>query len=278
MSRPLRIVGPGLTYHIFARGNGRMVIFTDDCDRLKFLELLADVVSEFGLHCHAFCEMNTHYHLVATTTEANLSQAMRDLDGRFAEWWNDRHGHVGHVFQGRFGAPLIQEDFHLLIVCRYVVQNPVRGGLVDSPEQWRWSSYRATAGLDAVPSFLEPHTVWRLLGSTDSETGANRFRAFVSTPGNDARMVRGPVIGDASFIARFDRCRQTASREVPRRERQTRTPLEELFTGAVTREARNARARAAFTSGYSASEIARFLELKRDTVRRMIVGGGDQAD
>ena len=121
---------PGLTYHVTARGTGRMTIYRDDRDRRTFLHLLAAIVAPYRLHCLAYCLMDNHYHLVATTLDANLSRAIKHLNGTYAQWWNHRHGRPGHVFQGRFGAQVIEDDLYLLAACRYVVRNPVRAGVV----------------------------------------------------------------------------------------------------------------------------------------------------
>ena len=111
MARPLRIQAPGLTYHVTARGTGRMTIYRDDRDRRTFLHLLAAIVAPYRLHCLAYCLMDTHYHLVTTTLDANLSRAIKHLNGTYAQWWNHRHGRPGHVFQGRFGSQIIDGRF-----------------------------------------------------------------------------------------------------------------------------------------------------------------------
>ncbi len=92
--------------------------------------------------------MSNHYHLVIETPEGNLSRGMRQLNGVYTQRYNRRHERVGHLFQGRYKAIVIDKESHLLEVCRYVVLNPVRAGMVKRPEQWRWSSFRATAGID----------------------------------------------------------------------------------------------------------------------------------
>ena len=90
--------------------------------------------------------MNNHYHLVIETPDGNLSKGMRQLNGVYTQAFNHRHHRVGHIFQGRFKAILVQKDSHFLELCRYVVLNPVRAKAVSYPGQWKWSSYRATAG------------------------------------------------------------------------------------------------------------------------------------
>ena len=106
-----------------------MVIYRDDIDRAKFLEILTNAAETRRWTCHAHCLMNNHFHLVLTTALANLSVSVRHLKGEYARWWNIRHGHVGHVFQARFHSQVVQDDRYLLTVCRYVVLNPVRARL-----------------------------------------------------------------------------------------------------------------------------------------------------
>ena len=140
MARPLRIEFPGAVYHVTSRGNERKAIFRDDQDRKTFLDTLKDVTRRYNWLCHAYCLMDNHYHLLIDTPNGNLSIGMRQLNGVYTQGFNKRHGRVGHLFQGRFKAVLVQKDNHLLEACRYVVLNPVRAERVQRPEEWIWSS------------------------------------------------------------------------------------------------------------------------------------------
>jgi putative transposase len=270
MSRPLRIEAAGLTYHVTARGNGRMTIYLDDADRLEFLRLLAKVVREREWLCHAYCLMGTHYHAVVATVNANLSSGMRQLNGDYARWWNDRHGHVGHVFQGRFNAQIVEDDTYLITACTYDVLNPVRAGLAVLPEEWRWSSYRATAGLEAVPAFLSPKALWERLGPDPT----NRYREHVAGA-LGTRLSPDPILGDPAFVKRFTPWRECASKEVPIRERLVRPSLGELFASADDRPARNEAIGEARAARYLVTEIAEHLGLHERTIFRASREGGD---
>jgi REP element-mobilizing transposase RayT len=155
MARPLRIEYPGAVYHITSRGNEKKLIFKDERDREIFLDTLSQVDKRYNWLCHAYCLMNNHYHLIIETPDGNLSAGMRQLNGVYTQTFNRQHNRVGHLFQGRYKGILIQKDSHLLEVCRYVVLNPVRAKAVKKPEQWRWSSYQATAGIE------KPHYGYR---------------------------------------------------------------------------------------------------------------------
>jgi REP element-mobilizing transposase RayT len=231
--------------------------------------MLADVVQRYALRCHAYCQMTNHYHLAVTTTDANVSRAVQQLNGDYAQWWNWRHKRNGHLFQARFHGQIVQGEAYLLNVCRYIVLNPVRAHMVDSPEQWRWSSYRATVGLTRLPSFLDCDRLLDSISPNDPENATNEFRRSVLMgDASSLRLPRTAIIGDDAFIARILASRAHVSTEVPRRE--GRRTLSTIFDGAVTRGRRNAAIVTAFRERYSLAEIARFLDVHRTTVSRIV--------
>ncbi len=281
MARPLRLQAPGLTYHITARGNARMIIFKDDSDRRRFLLLLARAADWLGVTCHAYCLMNNHYHLVATTSRPNVSKVMKHVNGTYAQWWNARHDRLGHVFQGRFGAQIIQPESYFLAACRYIVLNPVRAGMVKRPDDWPWSSYRATAGLAARPALLRPELLLSHFGSRSPDLAIRRYREFVAANSDRTSVLPStqPVLGCEAFIKRFEPWAAHASKEVPQRERRlTQLPLATLFRGAATRARRNAQIAEAYRHGYSMAEIARFLEVHYSTISKAIAGFADRVE
>jgi REP element-mobilizing transposase RayT len=246
-----------------------MKIFLDHVDRRRFLTIFAHVVQHLGLRCHAYCLMDTHYHVAATTAEANLSRAVKQLNGEYAQWWNWRHRRVGHVFQGRFGSQIVQDNCYLLNACRYIVLNPVRARMVPTPAKWRWSSYLATAGVVRVPAFLQCDVLMDLVCAGDPGEPATRYREFILDP--EARFRRPPgdaILGDEAFVARFQAVRTRASRDVPRS--QGLPTLDALFRGAVTRTARNAAVIAAFRERYFLADIARYLDVHPSTVSKIV--------
>ena len=271
MARPLRIQAPGLTYHICSRGTGQMTIYRDDRDRRRFLQLLARTFTKFSVSCFAYCLMSNHYHLVATTSEANLSKTMQHLNSTYGQWWNRRHRRVGHVFQGRFNAKIIQEETYLLTACRYVVLNPVRARLVGGPAQWKWSSYRATAGFSPLPDVLRPEGLLKRFCADDHRSAVREYRKFVCEP--TARLLRLPsdaVLGDDAFVASFRPIAGRASREVPRRERLLGETLSILLAGTITRRDRNGQIVAAHRRGHTVTAIARYLDVHRSSVSKVI--------
>jgi REP-associated tyrosine transposase len=166
-----------------------MCIFLDDEDYRQFVYLLGDVVDSFDIECWNYCAMPNHYHSTLKPTRPNLSEAIRRLNSVYAQWWNKRHGRVGHVFQGRFKDQVVEAESYLLTLSRYVVMNPVRAGLVERPEEWPWSSYSATMGFSPCQSFLATTSTLRLLGDDDESILRERFASFVSTQSDEQSLV-----------------------------------------------------------------------------------------
>ena len=206
MARSRRVVDAGILHHVMARGNGRMEIFLDSVDYRKFLAILRDIVEELDIECWNYCAMPNHYHATLRPMRRNLSEAMRRINGTYAQWWNRRHGRVGHVFQGRYKDQLVQTDGYALALCRYIALNPVRAGLAEHPEDWEWSSYRATIGLQLAPPFLAVASVLRQFGDGEEEALRGRLCAYVlggsSPDGLDDRIRSSErVLGDKPFKA-----------------------------------------------------------------------------
>jgi len=107
MSRPPRIGFAGALHHVMARGDRREEIFRDDRDRLKFLGYLSEGFERYRVKAHCFVLMENHFHLVVTTTEANLSKWMHQLKTAYAVYFNRRYQLVGHLFQGRFRSTVV---------------------------------------------------------------------------------------------------------------------------------------------------------------------------
>ena len=129
-------------YHIISKGVEGINIFTDDVDRNKFLQLLQKMVNSHKIHLFSYVLMDTHFHLLLKTEEANLSQAMQFLNSSYAHWYNIRHIRKGHLFQDRYKSHLILNSLYLYSVASYISLNPVEAELVDFPEKYPWSSFQ----------------------------------------------------------------------------------------------------------------------------------------
>jgi putative transposase len=165
MARPLRLEFPGAFYHVTSRGDRREPIYEDDSDRLQWLAILSNVCERYRWRVHAYCLMDNHFHILLETADGNLSRGMRQLNGIYTQYFNRRHNRVGHVYQGRFKAILVEKNSYLLELSRYVVLNPIRAGMVKDLDSWQWSSYSATVGKAPAPDWLSVDWLLSQFGS-----------------------------------------------------------------------------------------------------------------
>ena len=154
VTRQLRIEFEGAFYHVTSRGNERKAIFLSDRDRLVLLDCLQRANRKFGAMVHCYCLMDNHYHALIETPRGNLSRIMHFINTAYTIYFNKKHEKVGHLFQGRFKAILLDADTYARQLSRYIHLNPVRRGKVDSPEKYLWSSFREYAGHRTPPSWL----------------------------------------------------------------------------------------------------------------------------
>jgi REP element-mobilizing transposase RayT len=279
MTRPLRLEFPGALYHVTSRGNAREDIYLDDEDRKTFLAILAELVKRFNWLCHAYCLMGNHYHLVVETPDANLSAGMRQLNGLYTQRFNRRHNRVGHVFQGRYKAILVERDSYLLELCRYVVLNPVRARIVRDPARYPWSSYRATAGTGNRPPFLSVD--WILSQFARTPTSARRRYADFVIAGTGQpplwdNLKAQSLLGTAGFVEGLKPylAHRRHHKEVPRTQRLVDRPaLDQIlpYGQEPSKVKRNARIRKAHLQyGYTLTQIARHLDIHYTTVSKII--------
>lgn len=200
MSRPVRVEYPGALYHAMARGVARMPTFVDDQDRRAFLDLLSKLVEARALEVHAFCLMPNHYHLLLRTPSGELSRWMRQLNSAYAHAFNLRHRRVGHLWQGRYKAILVQDAAYLKECSRYIHLNPNRAKLTRPAERYRWSSYRNYVGGPSVVPWVSTRLV---LGGFGDD--AKTYRAYVESGKGEKlispfeRAVAGLVLGSEAF-------------------------------------------------------------------------------
>ena len=274
MARPLRLELPGALYHVTSRGDRREDIYLNDADRQRWLDLLGEVCVRHNWLCHAYCLMDNHFHIVIETVDGNLSAGMRQLNGVYTQWHNRTHGRVGHVFQGRFKAIIVQREAYLLELARYVVLNPVRAGICQMPEQWRWSSHLAMVGQAHRPNWL--HTEW-LLGQFGNEYAKavrayiDHVRAGVGLPSVWDALQDQLYLGDDEFA---DQSRQMLSSrllndsEIPRLQRRARVAPLAVFAAMPDRN--DAIVKAYATGRYSQKEIADAFDLHYASVSRIV--------
>ena len=273
MARPLRIEFAGALYHITSRGDRREAIYEDDEDREAFLEVLAEVVDRYNWICHAFCLLTNHYHLVIETVEGNLSKGMRQLNGVYTQASNRRHHRVGHLFQGRFKGILVEKEAYLLELIRYVVLNPVRARMVDLPEEWPWSSYRAMMGEVPVPKWFAVDSLLSQFG-TEREEARQHYRRFVLDgvgQGLWEGLRQQIYLGSDAFVQRMQAKVKIEGDALSVPQAQRRPPAPSLANIAASHGGRNAAIGVAYATGaYSYREIAEHFSIHLSTVGRIV--------
>ena len=205
MARKPRIHVPGGVYHVMLRGNGGQAIFFCNEDRYRLYLLVQEGVIRFGYRVHGFCWMTNHLHMAVQVGDIPLSRCIQNLPFRYTRWINRRQKRVGHLFQGRYQAVLIDRDSYLLELVRYIHLNPVRAGMVDGPRDYPWSGHKAYLGEEAIPWLT---TEW-VLGQFGRRLGEarQRYGAFVREgirEGYREELHRGSkdprVVGDEDFV------------------------------------------------------------------------------
>jgi hypothetical protein len=223
--------------------------------------------------------MSNHYHLLIETPDANLSLGMRHLNGVYTQAMNRLHNRSGHIFQGRFKALLVQKQSYLLELCRYIVLNPVAAGMVESPEAWPWSSFKATLR-SSKHEFLSKD--WILAQFSESPTKARElYRKFIlsgiteESPWNDLKA--GLFLGSTAFVDEIKDSIRASSPEIPRRQRQAARPtLTDIIRSC--HEATDEEILDARRHGYSLQEIGDYLSIHYTTVSRRAKRGRSESD
>ena len=262
MARALRIQFEGAIYHVMARGNMRQVIFRDNRDHVMFLNKLEEAVEIFGFRVYAFVLMPNHYHLLLNTPLGNLSQAMQQFQSSYSTYIRTRHQLHGHIYGGRYKAPLVGGDDYLLRLTRYIHLNPVK---TDAAKKWStemkfqklrdypWSSYRSYVGLAKPLSWVTYAPLSDLVGNgTRGQRRACRRYVEGGLSEEDKTLTQAmghssKAVGDAAFclgveqehqrLLASQRCRE----DISMRTMEVTLPVEvvEKAVAGVTRTTRN---------------------------------------
>lgn len=278
MGRPLRLEFAGALYHITSRGDRREDIFAGDEDRLAWLDILGAVCERFNWICHAYCLMTNHYHVVVETIEGNLAKGMRQLNGVYTQYVNRTHGRLGHVFQGRYKAILVEKEAYLLELARYVVLNPLRAGMVARAVDWPWSSYPAMVGEVIAPPWLAVDALLRAFGRTRREARMKYIdfvRAGVGLPSLWENLTGQIYLGGEAFIQRMAALADDRSEalEVPRTQRRPQAKPLSYFVNAYA-QPKQGMVRAYGTGDYTLAQVAQAFGVHYATVSRAVSGAG----
>ena len=218
--------------------------------------------------------MNNHYHLLIETPDANLSKGMRQLNGVFTQSINRKHHRVGHLFQGRYKSILVDKDAYLLELCRYIVLNPVRAKMVDTPDDWLWSSWHYMVGKETPPNWLATDA---LLNYFDKKrvVAIAEYVHFVGEGVNKTiwdDLQHQIFLGDDDFVEKHQLLQEQLEgdvSEIPFKQRSV-SPLSlgEYLTLSNTRN--EAIVKAYQSGGYTMKEIDAYFKIHYSVVSRIV--------
>jgi REP element-mobilizing transposase RayT len=150
MPRVARQKSQSKIYHIMLRGINHQNIFEDDGDCEKFIDILETYRREIGIEIYAYCLMGNHIHLLVKEGKEEFSNTMRRIGASYVYWYNWQYNRKGHLFQDRYRSEAVEDDTYLLTVLRYIHQNPVKAGLAEEIDSYRWSSYNEYTGKERI--------------------------------------------------------------------------------------------------------------------------------
>ncbi|MFA6956162.1 MAG: transposase [Thermoanaerobaculia bacterium] len=214
MARPMRLEYAGATWFVTSSAAPRREVFRDDDDRAEFLSILGRSAAMLRWKVVAYSLLRTRFHLVVETPEPNLSRGMRQINGVYTQYWNRRYGRGGALFSGRYKSLLVERDPHLVEVVRHVAWSPVADSLARGVADWKWTSYRATAGSVAAPEWLVTRPLLDSFAKTQ-KVAEERFRKFVAEGKSSGYEPSRHVIGQlflGSEAFRVDAIRKAAGR------------------------------------------------------------------
>lgn len=252
------------------RGNRKTLIYRDDRDRKRFLRLLIETAKDHGVEIQCGTQMGTHFHVIVVTPHANVSDFMRDLQSRYADYINWRYSLVGHLFQGRFTAVVIDDDMQFFTAVWYVFNNPCEAGYCARYEDWPWSTYAATVGLRPVPEYLSISWLETLFPAESLKDSQRRFRACMDSPDPIDAYLQSVDPTTPAAIRSYIADRLRAMQQPCSIREATRPSLEQLFSLNQSKAQRDRSIRTArVVHGYTLAEIAKVVHLHPASVSRI---------
>ena len=235
-------------HHIINRGVARSDIFLKDDDFKKFLEIVAEAKERYDFILHSFCLMDNHYHLLIETKLENLSLIARQINSKYAQYFNKEYKRVGPLWQGRFKNSFIFDDNYLSILLKYIEQNPIKANIAKSVGEYKWSS-----------SFCVANSLYEDLLS-DSMLFDQKLFTMLNDEISDIELKRLEELQKAKY-------KEDKDKKIVRLRQK---PLSDYFDDKQDVKTRNSKIKEAVLDGYKQSEIADFLKLSRTTVSKAL--------
>jgi REP element-mobilizing transposase RayT len=225
-----------------SRGNEKMLIFIDYHDRQKFLSIVEDYHERYSILIHSYVLMRNHYHLILETPRGNLLKVMHGINSAYTGYFNRRHSRVGHLFQGRYKAILVEKEVYLVQLSRYIHLNPVRAGFVQRPEVYPWSSYPGYVADAKERIWVEYSWILSQFDAHDSKRARKRYKKYVDASASSNHvdfydvLYGKTILGSETFISRViqDLKDESLNNEIVERKRFIRTEKSEEIIRIVS--------------------------------------------
>ncbi len=128
-------------YHVMLRGIDKRDIFLTQNDYKRFLHYIELAKEKSETLLLAYCLMTNHVHMLLKEGKEEIGNFIKRIAVGYAQYHNSNHGRTGHLFQNRYLSETVDDDKYLLVVSRYIHQNPLKAGIVKNVEDYKWSSY-----------------------------------------------------------------------------------------------------------------------------------------
>ncbi len=174
-------------YHIMLRGIYKQIIFEDDEDMRKFIEVMSKYKHISNFELYGYCLMDNHIHLLIKESAEPISMIIKRLSSSFVYWYNRKYERCGHLFQERYKSEAVENETYFLTVLRYIHQNPIKAGLSQKAEEYKWSS---------ASDYLRISTMVNIsyalgLFSKDRTRAVLLFEKHMNEPADDKCMEKG---------------------------------------------------------------------------------------
>ena len=217
MPRKARFFIDEVPVHVVQRGHCLVPVFFEEQDYATYMHCVHEAGKRYKVKLHSFCLMTNHVHLLLTPVLAeSISLFMQFVGRHYVPYINEQYRRSGTLWEGRFKASLIDSETYLLDVMRYIELNPVRAFMVESPEEYQWSSFKYNTGQLAMASIIE-HSVFVGLGRTLAESrsfylkGFNQVLSQKAVKKITAAWLTGTPLGDQRFELKIE---ETLSKRV----------------------------------------------------------------
>jgi len=266
MGKNPRDIVQGGIYHLIQRGNNRSYIFSDTRDKHQFMTHLTELIESLGFFLLFYVLMDNHYHLIIQTginpSSSSISRIMHKLNLTYARYYNKRYSQVGTIFGGRYTGKLVCDDQHLFRLIRYLAYNPVQAGMVKYPAEYRWSAHPAIR--NNLPTPIDTGKILSYFGK-DLIQARNRYIAFIEE--------------DSPQPISREEIEEKENQQIPEylnylleSSGLSESIIRSIRSGrcsSAAKKQRNLFISAAWKAGYRRKDIAEYLSLSSETVRRL---------